>query len=470
MKKIFFFLFYLGLNFSLFAQSQQNLFILDASGSMWQKLGEEYKIAVAKRMMKKIVQSLPDGAQTGLIVYGHQSKSDCNDIEMLVPLGPLDRTDFINKLDGINPKGKTPIANSIAKALDFIKSLNKPINIILISDGLETCEGNACELVKKAKAQGTKITLHVVGFGLEEKDLSPLECIAQAGGGQYFPANNEEELAAALKKSVEVPVLNGGYLSVNVALNGKPVDATVKVFRKGEAKETAFGRTYTGAETNPRIFLLPDGNYEVEVCAITLDGRPVQRIIDLKVTSNDTLQRVVDFTNGKFEILVTRNSVLSDAVVILYHSGTKKVAAQTRSYKDAKNNPVLFQVLPGLYDVQISSVEIDGKPEIRMEKHSLAGGAKVSLSHAWKSGELKVGARKGNELVDATVGIYSKKTGINLANGRTYQTANSNPKTFILEPGEYEIRLNAVKPAGLGKKTLLAKITESGSVEVTGSW
>lgn len=470
MKKLFFFLFIFGHCFNSIAQSQQHLFILDASGSMWQKIGVEHKIAVAKKMMKNIVQALPAEDQAGLIAYGHQRKNDCNDIELLVPPGTLDRTVFIGKLDAINPQGKTPIANSIALALSVVKSINKPINIILISDGLETCEGNACELVKIAKAQGAKISLHVVGFGLEEKDLSPLECIAQAGGGQYFPANNEEELSAALNKSMEVQVLNGGFLSVKVTINGTPVDATVKAFKSGEAKETAVGRTYTGVETNPRILLLPEGNYELEVCAITLDGKPIQRIIDLNVKSKDTLQKVVDFTKGNFEILVTRNGALSDAVVILYHSGTQKVAAQTRSYKDAKNNPVSFQVLPGLYDVHVSSVEIDGKPEIRIEKQKLAGGSKVSLSHAWKSGELKVGARKGNEFVDATVGIYSKKSGINLAGGRTYQTATSNPKTFILEPGEYEIRLNAVKPAGLGKKTLFANVTEKGTVEVTGNW
>ena len=216
--------------------------------------------------------------------------------------------------------------------------------------------------------------------------------------------------------------------------------------------------------------MLPAGDYEAEVSAITLDGNPVQRLAGLKVASNDTLRQVVDFAKGTFEILVTRNGALSDAVVLLYRSGTKEVAAQTRSYKDDRNNPVKFQVLPGLYDVSVRSVEIEGKPEIKMEKQVLAGGATVSLSHAWQSGELKVGARQGNALVDATVGVHLKKTGANVANGRTYQTASSNPKIFTLEPGEYEVRFNAVKPAGLGKKTMIATVTANGTVEVTGAW
>ncbi|MBL7827250.1 MAG: VWA domain-containing protein [Saprospiraceae bacterium] len=470
MKKLLFSLLFSGLFVGAFAQNGQHLFILDASGSMWQKLGAEYKIVIAKRVMKNLVQTLPADAHVGLIAYGHQRKSDCNDIETLAPLAPLDKPAYLAKLDAINPQGKTPIAKSIAHALNMAKTANVPVNIILVSDGLETCDGNACELVRQARLQGVKITLHVVGFGIEEQDLSPLECIAQAGGGQYFPANNADELAGALEQTVEAPVKNGGFLSIKVMLEGKPVDAMVKAFKKGESKETALGRTYTGAETNPRILLLPADDYEAEISAITLDGNPVQRLIDLKITSNDTLHRIVDFAKGTFEILVTRNGALSDAVVKLYRSGTKEVAAQSRSYKDAKNNPVKFQVLPGLYDVVVSSVELEGKPEISVEKQGLTGAATIALSHDWKSGELKVGARQGNMLVDATVGVFVKKTGVNVANGRTYQSASSNPKTFLLEPGEYEIRFSAVKPAGLGKKTLAVTVTANRTVEVTGAW
>ena len=473
MKKILHTLFLSAMSFCLSAQPtapSQYLFILDGSGSMWQKIGDEYKISVAKSVMKDLVTKLPDQARAGLIAYGHSRKDDCNDIETLTPLAPLDRAAFSAKLDAINPQGKTPIAKSIAHALDLLKTASGPVTVILVSDGLETCEGNACDLVKNAKKQGIEITLHVVGFGIQELDLSALECIAQAGGGRYFPADNAEELSDALEQTVEKPILNGGYLSVKVTLEGKPVDATVKAFKKGETRETALGRTYTHAETNPRVLLLPEGAYDVEIAAITLEGKPVQRLSDLLIVENEILHREVDFEKGVFQIHVTRNNELSDAVVRLYKSGTREVVTQTRSYNKATQNPVKFEVLPGLYDVEISSVEIESGPTVRMEKQLLAGGGKVELAHNFKSGELKVGARQGAALVDATVGVYSKASGLSVASGRTYQADTSNPKTFILEPGEYEVRLNAVKPAGLGKKTLPVTVTEKGSISVEGVW
>ncbi|MEK7254446.1 MAG: vWA domain-containing protein [Bacteroidota bacterium] len=473
MKQLLLSLLLAALTASLSAQpdaAARYLFILDCSGSMWQKLGDEHRIATAKKVMKNLVDKLPATAHAGLIAYGHNRKSDCEDIETLVALSPLDKAAFHAKIDALNPQGKTPIAKSIQHALALLRNETQPVSIILVSDGLETCEGDACGLVKKAREQGVKITLHVVGFGIEEQDISALECIAQAGGGQYFPANNASELSDALDKTVAPPALDGGWLSVKVTLDGKPVDATVKAFPKGAAKEIAVGRTYTAAETNPRILLLPPGEYKVEIAAITLDGNPVQVLESLVVAPHDTLKKELDFAKGTFEILVTRNGELSDAVVRLYKSGTKEVATQTRSYVKAVSNPVKFQVLPGLYDVEISSVEIEGKPIFRMEKQALAGGAVLPVSHNYKSGELKVGARQGSALVDVTVGIYPKKGGVSVAAGRTYQTANTNPKTFILEPGEYEVRLNAVKPKELGKKTLTVTVPEKGEAAVSGEW
>jgi Ca-activated chloride channel family protein len=460
-------------SYSLAAQendSNRYLFILDASGSMWQKIGNGHKIAIAKSVMKNLVLQLDNKASAGLIAYGHNQKDDCNDIETLVALAPLNQADFHAKLDAIDPKGKTPIAQSITHALALIRAVKDPVTIILVSDGLENCEGNACDLVRAAKAKGVKITLHVVGFGIAEQDLSQLECLAQAGGGQYFPADNAEDLADALEQSVEAPVLTGGYLSVKATIDNKLIDATIKVYPSGQKDPVASGRTYAGPETNPRTLLLAPGTYELEVAPVRMDGDPIQRLIGLTIAMNDTLFREVNFTKGNFEILVTRNAGLSDATVSLYKSGTKELVASTRTYQQPAHNPAKFAVLPGLYDVEIKSVEISGRPTLRMEKQMLAGGGLIKHSHDYKSGELKVGARQGAALVDATIGIYSKKTGESVAAGRTYLSDTSNPKTFILEPGEYEVRLVSVKPAGLGKKTLTASVKEKGSITITGEW
>jgi len=451
------------------ATSSNVLFVLDASGSMWQKLEGEFKIATAKTVMQKLVDGLPAQTRVGLIVYGHNRKSDCKDIETLLSINTLDKKAFAEKLNALNPQGMTPIAKSLEHALALIEKETGSITCVLVSDGLETCEGNACELVRQAKAKGVKITVHVVGFGLAEKDLSALECIAQAGGGQYLPANNADELIKALEKTIEQPPVGGGYMSVKVTLEGKPLDALLKVFKKGETKEIALGRTYEGPATNPRVMLLPAGTYELRVEPIRMDGNPRQTFKDLTIKGNDTLVQVVDFAQGLVEILVTRNGALSDALVTLYKSGTRESVTQTRSYRQATHNPTKLKVLPGAYDVEIKAVEIAGDPIFRIENQQLSN-TTLSLKYDFVSGELSIGALKSGELIDCTVNVFSKKSSKSVGAGRTYTAATSNPKSFTLEPGSYRVEIQPVKHKDLQKKTIEVEVKAGETVARTLEW
>ena len=67
------------------------LLILDASGSMWQKVEGEFKIVVARKVLKGLLGELPADSKVGLIAYGHRKKSDCADIETIMPLAALDK-------------------------------------------------------------------------------------------------------------------------------------------------------------------------------------------------------------------------------------------------------------------------------------------------------------------------------------------------------------------------------------------
>jgi len=449
---------------------QNILFIFDASGSMWGKIGNNTKIQVAKETMEKLSGTIAPTAHVGLIAYGHRREADCDDIETLLPLSVFNKAAFNATMKSLNPKGKTPIAKSINEALSVIKTGNEPVSVILISDGLETCEGNACEIVKQARADGIKITLHVVGFGITEKDLSPLECISQAGGGQYFSAGNAEELISALEQTVKETPAGDAWLSVQTTLQGKLKDATIKVYQKGVTREIALGRTYEKKETNPRILQLPAGSYDVELMPVSIEGHPGARLLDIEIKKGDTVRREIEFEQGVLELLVTRNGSLSDAVIKIVMAGTNKEVASTRSYTKPENNPAKLKIPPGVYDIIVSSVEISGKPEIRFTSRELGSAGNLKFAHNFESGELLIGAMQGQNLVDATVNIKEAKTGKSVGAGRTYQSAGTNPKSFILQPGSYIAELRPVKPAGLAAKTVNVEIQANGKTEKKLIW
>jgi len=189
------------------------LFILDGSGSMWSRLDNVAKIVIAKEKMSGLVQELSaDQFNIGLIAYGHRRKGDCDDIEVLAPLGKVDTQTIIKQIQSISPKGKTPITKSITLAAQQLESLEEKTTIVLVSDGEETCEGDPCSYVKTLKDKGINFTMHVVGFDVNEAQKSQLSCIAKAGGGSYFNADSTagfKKAITAVRKEVKVAASKG---------------------------------------------------------------------------------------------------------------------------------------------------------------------------------------------------------------------------------------------------------------------
>jgi len=83
--------------------------------------------------------------------------------------------------------------------------------------------GDPCAAVKVAKASGVNFILHTVGFGLSKKESAQLQCMAKAGGGEYFQANNSKELLKSARKAVKSK--GPGMLKLTLCSNGKPVNA-----------------------------------------------------------------------------------------------------------------------------------------------------------------------------------------------------------------------------------------------------
>lgn len=182
------------------ALADNAMLVLDASGSMWGKLGDKTKIEIARSAVADLIKTWPANHQLGLVAYGHRRKGDCSDIETLLPYGPLDGKSFQSQVDALNPKGMTPLSAAVIHAADALKSSEQKATVILVSDGEETCDLDPCEVAKKLEDQGINFTAHVVGFDVANgsKAELQLQCIARHTGGQYFNARDAATLSTAL--------------------------------------------------------------------------------------------------------------------------------------------------------------------------------------------------------------------------------------------------------------------------------
>jgi Mg-chelatase subunit ChlD len=185
------------------------LFILDGSGSMLGQIGKTSKMAIAKEVMTTLIRQLPDSVKVGLAVYGHRSKGDCNDIEVMSPVGKSDKAMLVKQIQSIQPKGKTPITSALKLAAEQLKASEEDTTVVLISDGEETCDGDPCALVKELIAHGIKVRVHVVGFDVNPREREQLMCIAEAGQGKYFTAQTTSQLKDALTQVKEEVIRTG---------------------------------------------------------------------------------------------------------------------------------------------------------------------------------------------------------------------------------------------------------------------
>ncbi len=177
--------------------------VLDASGSMWGQIDGKSKMEIAKEVVGKIVAHWNPQDELGLVAYGHREKGSCTDIEVLREPGPLDAASYMSAVNALSPKGKTPMTAAVRMAAESLKYTEKKATVILVSDGLETCDPNPCAVAEELEKLGVELTVHTVGFGLDDKGaVAQLKCLAEKTGGTYTTANNASELQKALTKTV----------------------------------------------------------------------------------------------------------------------------------------------------------------------------------------------------------------------------------------------------------------------------
>jgi hypothetical protein len=164
--------------------------ILDASGSMLQKLGAERRIDIAKRTLNKLVgTTIPAGTPFAFRVFGREVDSCQTDLDVAV--APLNAGAVQARIGALVAKNgaKTPIGASLDKAADDLKSVTGEKLIVLVTDGEETCGGDPAAAIANLRKAGLTTRVSIVGFALEDQNLaSTFRRWSDAGGGAFFDA------------------------------------------------------------------------------------------------------------------------------------------------------------------------------------------------------------------------------------------------------------------------------------------
>ncbi len=182
------------------------LLAFDASGSMAADDGAGTpKIKAAQDAAVDLLGSLPPSTQLGLRVFGGTKPSRpigpaCRDSSLVLPIGPLDRSQAESRIRSFKAKGRTPIAYALERAAEDLGTSGSR-TIILVSDGKDTCQPpSPCQVAERIAKNGVEMRIQAIGFNVDASARRELQCIAQAGGGVYTDAGD----AAALKQQLRV--------------------------------------------------------------------------------------------------------------------------------------------------------------------------------------------------------------------------------------------------------------------------
>lgn len=210
------------------AETTRLLFVFDASQSMFGRWNHQQKIFAAREILSNFMDSLQsvENVEVAFRVFGdqyHVPPQVCEDSRLIVPFGKKNTNKIKKALKDIVPKGTTPISYALEMAAgDFPDDDHCRNIIVLITDGIEECDGDPCEVSLRLQAKGIMLKPFVIGIGKDFK--GQYDCV-----GTFIEAKTEEDFLTGLNVMI-TQALNNTTAQVNLLdANHKPTTTNVTV-------------------------------------------------------------------------------------------------------------------------------------------------------------------------------------------------------------------------------------------------
>lgn len=416
------------------------LFIFDDSFSMYGGWGSGTKIDIAKKLMGEFLDSLQNTPklEIALRCYGHQTpykpNRNCQDSKLEVPFGSA-KTNYklikerINKL---TPTGTTPIAYSLGEcANDFTPCDNCRNVVILITDGIEECNGDPCAVSLALQKKGVFLRPFVIGVGLDVKFADVFGCM-----GKFYDVSNEANFKAVLKLVLIEAV---SQTTVQVNLNDiykKPTETDVTMtFYNQATGDVLYNYLHT---LNHR------GNPDTIVLDPSLTYKMVVHTIPPQVKENITLKKgqhniiPLDAPQGYLMLDTDGPNIYKSLSCLVRKSGDMNtLVAQEFGEKE--------KLIVGKYDLEILTMPRIKIPAIEI-KQSTTNTVKIPSAG----------------ILSVNKGGYGYGS-IYLEQGKKLEwvcNLNENQQTevFYLQPGNYRVEFR-LKTQPESEKTVERKVT-----------
>lgn len=306
------------------------------------------KINIARNYLIHIIDSLEQLAniQMALRVYGHQSPvppQDCNDTKLEVPFSTNNAGQIRQRLRYLIPKGTTPIAYSLEQSVKDFPPLDNSRNIIiLITDGIEACDGDPCSVSLNLQKQGIILKPFVIGIGLDPHFEETFECV-----GHVYNSPNEEKFQEILNVVIS-RALNETTAQVNLLdIHGMPTETDVNMtFFDHVSGKIKYNFVHTiNYMGNPDTLIIdPLINYDIVVHTI-----PAVRKENVSITEGKHNMIGLNTPQGYLKIDCKNTTQYRDLKIIVRKKGSNNTL-------NIQQNETTEKYLVGKYDLEILSI------------------------------------------------------------------------------------------------------------------
>ena len=200
------------------------MIVFDGSGSMLEmgfNLLDEPRIFEARRAVATAVPPIAAARRLGLVVYGAAGAETCSNVVLRFAPARGAGQRIVAEIDTLEPEGETALTQAVALAASVLARSGGRGDVVLVTDGKETCGGAPCELAAVLAADQPGIAVHVIGFKLRGEHFSwdregmneyldgttAARCLAERTGGSYHSTETADELAAALSAALGCQVI-----------------------------------------------------------------------------------------------------------------------------------------------------------------------------------------------------------------------------------------------------------------------
>ena len=397
------------------------LLIMDCSNSMWDHWQSNSKIKVTQQVLLSFLDSISKqhDVDVALRVFGHLNKDQFG-TRLEVPFGTDNIYQLQSKIKTLVPQGGCTAAAALTDALSDFPATGSSRNLILIiTDGMDDCDAEICDVARQVQLSGVVVQTFVLGIG--GGAFSHASC-----AGSVFPVVNEEEYSRTL---YDIFRLSGH--KAKVVLN--MVDATGRLYETEHP--VAFYDHRTGVIRQSTIY-----SVDSKLKPDTLLMDPLMTY-DMAVFTHPPLRREamqfsidrpnnIDITvsEGTLKVMYSgqwtaAGGQLQKVDVIVRRAGSgERVAAQEIGETG--------QYLAGRYDVEVQTL-----PVTTLRGVEVRGNAATELSVPMP-GMLVLSKPKG-----ITTGAIFR-----LRDGQVEFATDLNPSTagerLLLQPGQYELVLH----------------------------